>query len=80
MNVQYATPEQIDELAKALAASPLKPQGVDSFCDIWPKVDEGLTALQQILALVPATGVLGGPAIGIVRAAGSAAAKAVCKR
>jgi hypothetical protein len=81
MSTQYASDEQIEELAKLLASSQLKPQGsMEKFCEMWPNVEEGLTALQGILAVVPATSVLGGPAIGMVRAAGSAAARALCKK
>lgn len=80
MGIQYASDEQIDELAKALASSQFRPQGAEKFCEMWPRVEEGLAALQGILAVVPATGVLGGPAIGMVRAAGSAAVQALCKK
>jgi hypothetical protein len=82
MSIQYATDEQIEQLAKALASSEFTQQGggTEKFCEIWPRVEEGLTALQGVLALVPATSVLGGPAIGMVRAAGSAAVQAFCKK
>lgn len=79
---QYVTPEQIDELAKVLASSDLAAQGdtTQKFCEMWPNVKQGLNALQGIVSLVPSVGVLGGPAIGMVRAAGAAASQAICRK
>lgn len=79
---QYVSPEQINELAKVLASSDLQAQGAttDKFCAMWPNVEQGLSALQGVVALVPSVGILAGPAIGIVRAAGAAASQAVCKK
>lgn len=83
MSNQFVTQEQIDQLAKALASPELEAQGIadfkKKFCEVWPACSQGLSALQGILALVPAVSALAVPAVGIVRAAGAAAAQSCPK-
>jgi hypothetical protein len=68
-------PEQMKELEKAIQSARMEGMGgKDQFCSVWPQAKEGLSALQAILAMVPGVSAFAGPAIGIVLAAGTAAA------
>jgi hypothetical protein len=85
MATQYVTQEQLDDLAKAISSAGFEAMGGGPdirtrFCEVWPSVEPGLTALQEILSMVPGVSAFAGPAIGIVKAAGAAAAKGVCQR
>lgn len=79
---QFVAPGQVDALAQAIASAQLEHMGpgIDKFCKLWPSIEEGLTSLQAILAVVPGVSAFAGPAIGVVRAAGGAAARATCAK
>jgi hypothetical protein len=72
------TPQQIDQLAAAIKASPSQGAAPKVFCDNWDTTKQVLQALQPILAAVPGIGIFAGPAIGVAIAAGDAAKKALC--
>jgi hypothetical protein len=76
------TQQQVDQLTQLINDASLEGQGAgkEQFCQIWPQVQSGLSALQGLLAVVPGVNVFAGPAIGIVLAAGSAASNAVCPK
>lgn len=84
MDDKFFTPAQIDELTKAISTASLEGMGGEQakakFCAAWTNVEEALSGLQSILAVVPGVNVFAGPAIGIVRAAGTAASKAMCSK
>ena len=81
------TPQQIDDLAHAIA----KQKGVvafdaagasasAAFCNDWDAAKSVLQALQPVLSQVPGVGLFAGPAIAVVVAAGDAAKKAICTK
>jgi hypothetical protein len=81
MDEQFFTQKQLDDLTKTISDSyEEQGPGTAKFCAAWPNVEEALSALQGILAIVPGVSAFAGPAIGIVRAAGTAASKAVCAK
>jgi hypothetical protein len=71
---------QIDELTKIFADANLEALAPQRFCEFWPDVKEGLTALRDVLAMFPGVSALVIPAVSIVITAGSAAANVYCKK
>ncbi len=82
-------PAQVEQFRKLIeshlqaqtAAGLPEGMGVDGkavFCANWDTAKLVLGALSGLLAAIPGVGIFAGPAVGVITAAGDAAAKAVC--
>ncbi|WP_426115343.1 hypothetical protein [Massilia sp. PWRC2] len=74
------SPAQIAELTSIIAASKDQLMAPTEFCEVWPKVQNGLSTLKDVLQVVPGISGLVVPAIVIVLTAGSAAASHYCPK
>ena len=76
------TDADIQSLKEALetnASQKLSAAGLSDFCEVWPNVKKALLVLQGIIGSIPGISIFAKAAIGVVIAAGDAAAAVLCK-
>lgn len=75
------TDAELQSLKEALVPDPsqkVTAAGLSDFCEVWPNARTALLALQGIIGSIPGVSIFAKAAIGVVIAAGDAAAEVLC--
>lgn len=75
------TDAELQSIKDALAPDPNAPAAtVDAsgFCNVWPQARQALLVLQGLIGAIPGVSIFAKAAIGVVIAAGDAAASVLC--